>query len=189
MSAKNNCLWDVLTYGSAELRRKAVPVKAVTDEIREIVSCMLDTMYANHGLGLAAEQVGRNEAICVIDVPPDADTDVPAEILELNAKIKRPLILINPAISDKKGTQSGQEGCLSFPDIFVRVKRAMTVSVDYTDLDGNKCSLRAGGLLARAVQHELDHLNGILLVDRMTPVQKVAQAGRLKRIKSKTEKK
>lgn len=94
-----------------------------------------------------------------------------------------PLVLINPKIVESEGEQVGQEGCLSFPGIYINVKRFEKVSVQFLDLEGNLQMQEATGLLSRAVQHELDHLEGVLLVDRMSPVQKVANAGKLKRLK------
>jgi peptide deformylase len=129
-------------------------------------------MYAENGVGLAAEQIGRTEAICVIDVPADQACGV-----------KMPLVLINPVIVASEGEQVGQEGCLSFPDVYINVRRAERVEATYLDSEGNKQTVEATGLLSRAIQHELDHLNGVLLVDHMSPVQKVANAGKLKRLK------
>jgi peptide deformylase len=94
-----------------------------------------------------------------------------------------PVVMINPRIVEEEGQQSGQEGCLSFPEIFVGVKRAAKVTAAFMNLEGREEKVLAQGLFARAIQHELDHLNGVLLVDRMSPVQKVANAGKLKRLK------
>jgi peptide deformylase len=98
-----------------------------------------------------------------------------------------PLVLINPRIVASSGTQVGQEGCLSFPDIYVQIKRAAEVTVAFTDLEGRERELHGMGLLARAIQHELDHLNAVLLVDRMSAVQKVSVAGKLKRLKKESQ--
>jgi peptide deformylase len=136
-------------------------------------------MYASHGVGLAAEQIGRTESICVIDIPEDAEKE---EYREQNAPIEMPLILINPQIIASEGEQRDEEGCLSFPQIGVQVTRASQVTVSFTNLRGMRQTISAGGLLARAVQHELDHLNGILLVDQMNAVQKLAVSGKLKRL-------
>lgn len=174
--------YQVRIYGDDALRRKAAPVDRVTDEIRQLAKDMLATMYASDGLGLAAEQVGRSEAICVIDVPPGHDVDETTR-QPRNPDVRMPLVLINPRITDGSGEQLGQEGCLSFPEIFVQIKRSEEVEVTFTDLDGQSRTVRARGLLSRAIQHELDHLAGVLLVDRMTQVQKIGIAGRLKRLK------
>ena len=171
--------YKVLTYGRDELRTVADPVPEVTDEIRRMAKDMLEAMYAANGLGLAAEQVGRREAICVIDVP--------METLEPEDRsMPMPLIMVNPETVESEGLQIEQEGCLSFPEIFVKIKRAAGVEVAYTDLSNRRQQIRASGLLARAIQHELDHLQGILLVDRMSAMQKVAVSGKLKRLKKQS---
>lgn len=162
----------IVKYGSDLLRAKATPAAVVDDAIRTLVGDMLASMYAESGVGLAAEQIGRTEAVCVIDVP-----------AEQACGVKMPLVLINPRIVESEGEQVGQEGCLSFPDIYINVRRAQRVKATYLDPDGHAQSVEATGLLSRAIQHELDHLNGVLLVDHMSPVQKVANAGKLKRLK------
>ncbi len=165
-------MYTVTKYGNPALRRKARPVTGVDDGIRNMVKAMFATMYAENGLGLAAEQVGREEAVCVIDVP-----------AEQSGGIKMPLVLINPEIVATDGEQDGQEGCLSFPGIYINVKRAEMATVRFTNLEGAEETVETHGLVARAVQHELDHLNGVLLVDHMSAVQKVANAGKLKRLR------
>ena len=170
----------VLTYGEEALRRKAEPVIEITPAIRQMVAEMLETMQAERGVGLAAEQIGRTEAICVIDVPTEAELP---ECVEANAAVAMPLVMINPEITAQEGKQRAEEGCLSFPEISVPITRARQVSAAYTDLEGQRHTITVQGLLARAVQHELDHLNAVLLVDRMTPVQRIAIAGRLKRLR------
>jgi peptide deformylase len=168
--------FEILTYGRDELRTVADPVGEVTDAVRAVAREMLEAMYAANGLGLAAEQVGRSEALCVIDVP--------AEMQRAESEpVPMPLVLADPEITASRGEQCGQEGCLSFPEIYVDVMRAAEVEVSYTDLANRRRTLRATGLLARAIQHELDHLHGVLLVDRMSAVQKVAVSGKLKRLK------
>jgi peptide deformylase len=172
---------DILTFGADVLRKKSEPVKAVTDGLRRLVKDMLDTMYANQGAGLAAEQIGRTESVCVIDVS-DARQGGGSEAVE-NADVPMPLVMLNPEIVAADGEQIGQEGCLSFPEVFVKIKRAQTVTARYMDLDGATREVHTTGLLARAIQHELDHLAGVLLVDRMSHMQKLAVSGRLKRLK------
>lgn len=174
-------IYDVLIYGDPRLRDRCVPVEQVDDAIRALVRDMLETMYANRGLGLAAQQVGRTEAICVIDIPQEA-WEPGGEPVE----VPMPLVLINPEITTHVGKVADKEGCLSFPDVFVCVKRAEEIVVAYRDLQDQPQELRVRGLLARAVQHELDHLAGVLLVDRMGVVQKAANAGKLKRLKQLT---
>ena len=98
-----------------------------------------------------------------------------------------PLVMINPQITESDGEQQSQEGCLSFPGLYVKVKRASQVTAEYTDLDDKKQVVSPDGLLSRAIQHEMDHLNGKLLVDHMSTVQKVANAGKLKRLKKEAK--
>ncbi len=176
--------YEIKTYGDEVLRNKAVPVKEVTDEIRELASDMLQTMYLAEGVGLAAEQIGRTEAICVIDVPPDC---IEPKYREQN--IEMPLVLINPVVSEPEGKNKGKEGCLSFPGLYAEVVRAESVSVEYTDINNQKKKIRVSGFVARAVQHEVDHLNGILFPDRLSPSQKVLTASKVKKIKSETMRK
>lgn len=173
--------YSVLTYGNPLLRKRSRTVERVDAAIKALAADMLETMYASNGLGLAAEQIGRDEAICVIDVP--ARMDVDADGKRQNPDVDMPMVLINPAVKEEQGSQSGQEGCLSFPDIFVTIRRPMEVTVAYIGRDGKQRESRVRGLMARAVLHEVDHLNGVLLVDRMSGVQKIANAGRLRRIK------
>ncbi len=162
----------IVKYGDKALRQKAIAVESVDENIRQLVGNMLSAMYAAEGVGLAAEQVGRSEAVCVIDVPREEAGTTPM-----------PLVMINPRIIESEGEQTGLEGCLSFPDIHIKVKRAGKVKAIYMGLEGGSQTVVCEGLLARAVQHELDHLEGVLLVDHMSPVQKVANAGKLKRLK------
>jgi peptide deformylase len=164
--------YDIVTFGNRALREKAQPVEDVNDDIRQLAADMIESMRTKDGIGLAAEQIGRNEHICVIDVPE-----------KYTCGNDMPLVLINLKIEEGTGELYEQEGCLSFPDIYVKVKRMKEVKASYTDLDGKRQTVQAEGLLSRAIQHELDHLNGVLLVDHMTPVQKVANAGKLKRLR------
>jgi peptide deformylase len=173
--------YDILTYGRQELRAKSVPVDTIDESVKELAADMLRTMKENNGLGLAAAQVGRPEAMCVIDVSP-VECEPTDEEEEGGVRIPMPLIMINPEIVESEGKMVGTEGCLSFPEIFASVERAAEVTVDFIDLDSTKQTVHADGLLARAIQHEVDHLSGVLLVDRMSFVQKTAMAGRLKRM-------
>ncbi len=172
-------IYPVVTYGKECLRKTAVPVVDIDDDIRALAADMLETMYAANGVGLAAEQVGRTESICVIDIPPDAEKE---ECRAATAAAGMPLVLINPQIIVAEGEQRDEEGCLSFPQIGVQVVRAHRVTAVFTTLDGTRRTITVCGLLARAIQHEMDHLSGVLLVDRMNAVQKLAVAGKLKRL-------
>ena len=179
LKARSRVILPVVTFGHEILRQKAVPVAGITDAVRQLVKDMLESMYAAKGVGLAAEQVGRTESVCVIDVPRDAEKEA---CRDENAAITMPLVLINPEITATEGKQRNEEGCLSFPEIGAPISRADKVTVAYTDLKGVRLTASARGLLSRAIQHEVDHLNGILLVDRMSPMQKMSVAGQLRRL-------
>ena len=169
---------DIVKYGDPVLRKKAEPVKEVTPELRALAHQMLAAMYEADGVGLAAEQIGRTEALCVIDVPPDAQ----GRDATLNAGVRMPMVMFNPVVSAPEGTQRGNEGCLSFPDVSAAVTRARSVTVDWTGEDGKHYSARVHGLLARAVQHETDHLAGVCFVDRLSSTQKLLLKGKLARL-------
>ncbi len=174
--------YEIVCYGNDVLRSEAKPVTEVNASIADLAKNMLETMYAASGLGLAAEQVGHNEAICVVDVTPDRKSRGPDEE-DPDADIAMPLVMINPEIVSESGEQRSQEGCLSFPDIYAMISRPAAAECAYTDLRGDRVTIKVHGLLARAVLHEVDHLKGVLLVDRMTAVQRVAVAGKLRRMK------
>ena len=176
-------LLDIVKYGSAVLRETSVPVPAVTPELVRLAEDMLQTMYHAKGVGLAAQQVGRNESVCVIDVPGDCEEN--DEVKAFNARVKMPLVMFNPVIISKDGTQEGKEGCLSFPNMGGRVVRAEQVTCQYTDVSGRMQIITAKGFLARAVQHETDHLNGVLYVDLMGAEDKLALADKLKKLAKK----
>ena len=177
---------SICTYGNPALRKKAAEITEITGGIHELVKDMFETMNAEQGVGLAAEQVGRSEALCIIDVPEDSDSNEDGQ--RENPDIGMPLTLINPKITGHTDmVQVGQEGCLSFPEIYANVERWYEIDAEYTDLEGHRQTIHAKGLLARAIQHELDHLDGILLVDRMSHVKKVALNGKLKRLIKKTK--
>jgi peptide deformylase len=171
----------IATYGDDCLRKKAAHVAAITPQIKDLAADMLETMYHAEGVGLAAPQVGRDAALCVMDVP--AQSEKP-ECREANAEIEMPLVMVNPEVLSTSGSQRNNEGCLSFPEINVMVTRPDTVTVAFTNLDGERRTLSARGLLARAIQHEVDHLNATLLVDRMSALQKVSVSGKLKRLQA-----
>ena len=178
--------YEVLTYGRKELKRKATPVETFDEDLSALARDMLRTMYAAVGVGLAANQIGRPENLCVIDVPPDQDTDTETR-QRMNPDVVMPLIMANPRIESMSGERVCREGCLSFPDVNVMIRRANEIVCSYRGLDGKPRTVRAVDLLARAIQHEADHLNGILLVDRMSTVQRLSLAGRLRRLKTEAE--
>ena len=180
--------YDVVKYGDPVLRRKADPVTVFDAALRHLAMDMVRTMHAAAGVGLAAEQVGRTCAMCVIDVP--AASDVAMEDgPRLNPLVPMPLVLVNPRITARAGEMEGEEGCLSFPDIHGPVKRAYEVTVEFQDLDGIARSLTVRGLVSRAVQHELDHLRGVLLIDHFSAPRKLTLGLALKRLKKETQEK
>ena len=175
----------IKTYGDPVLRERARPVDEITPEICDLAEEMLRVMHQQNGVGLAAEQVGRREAVVVIDIPPVADCD--KEKNPLNPDAVMPLVLINPEITESsKKKESCEEGCLSFPGLWAEVSRPAEVTVHYTGIDGRQQDMRCRGLLARAVQHELDHLNGTLFIDRISYARKIALKGRLKKLQEET---
>jgi peptide deformylase len=160
----------VVKYGHPALRKKGAKVTAITPEIKKLIADMFETMYESHGIGLAAQQVGEAVQVTVIDVR-EASAERPST-LELDGKTAdpnafMPLVLINPEITPVGKPVPGPEGCLSFPEIFSDITRPESVDIVAMNEKGEKIRFRAGGLLSRAAQHETDHLNGILFIDRM----------------------
>ncbi len=147
--------------GSPILRQESVPVAAVTDDIRRLIDDMFDTMYAARGIGLAAPQVGRRERVTVVDAERDRANP-------------RPLVLVNPEIVARDGSVRGEEGCLSIPEIYGDVDRAATVVVRALDRDGRPFEIDATELLARCLQHEVDHLHGRLFIDYLSILKRRA---------------
>ena len=169
----------VCKYGEKVLREKAQPVAVVGDELRRLAEDMLETMHASKGVGLAAEQVGRLESVCVIDIPEGCDEP---EDEAFNAPIGMPLRLFNPEIVAMEGSQRDKEGCLSFPNVGGSLTRAAQVTCQYLDENNLPQMITARGYLARAIQHEIDHLNGILYIDHMSAVERLACAPKLKKL-------
>lgn len=160
---------EVTKYGNPILRQKGAKLEKVTPEIKQLIADMFETMYATKGIGLAAQQVGKALQLTVLDLR--GVTDRPST-LELDGKAAdvdkfMPLVLINPEIKPLNEPVLGPEGCLSFPELYGDVLRPESVEVKALNEKGNLIEFRCGGLLARAVQHETDHLNGILFIDRM----------------------
>ncbi|MGE4490708.1 MAG: peptide deformylase [Kiritimatiellales bacterium] len=176
----------VCIYGNPVLRKKSEPVNEVTDEIRALIGRMLDIMYDAEGIGLAAEQVGRAESLFVIDIPADADRN--EQGLPNNPGVRMPEAFINPEIiGASEETTIAEEGCLSFPKLYVPVERPAEIVVRYLDRDGKPQMINAKGLLARAIQHENDHLNGVLLVDHMTQAMKLKHGLLLRKLKKQNK--
>jgi peptide deformylase len=156
----------ILEFPDPRLRKKAVPVDAVDDELRALIDDMFETMYAAPGIGLAATQVDVHRRLLVADVSSDK---------------RAPHVFINPVIVEKDGVTVTEEGCLSVPGYYEEVKRAEHIRVRYLDRDGRECEDELEGLLAVCVQHEIDHLDGKLFVDYLSEAKR-------SRIRKKLEK-
>lgn len=150
-------LLEVLHYPDNRLRETSREVAVVNEDIRQLAEDMAETMYASLGVGLAAPQVNRHVRLITLDVSESRD--------DLH-------ILINPEITEASGEQEGEEGCLSLPGVFEPVTRAATVQVRYLDRNGEQCEAELSGYAARAVQHELDHLDGKLFVDYLSRLKR-----------------
>ncbi len=157
---------EVLHFPDERLRNKALPVEHINSDIKEIATNMLETMYVESGIGLAATQVNIQKRIVVID---------------LSEERNEPLILVNPEISKLEGKETTREGCLSVPDYFDIVERAENIEFNYKTLDNQLVEAKADGLLAVCIQHEIDHLNGKLFIDYLSPLKR-------QRLKKKIEK-
>jgi peptide deformylase len=152
-------LLPIVKYPDPRLKQRALPVDVVDDEVRRLVDDMAETMYAAPGVGLAANQVGVLRRVFVIDI---SSEDEPSELR----------VFINPELLETTGTQVWEEGCLSFPGVTEEIRRAELVRVRALDRDGKPFELEAHGLLAVAIQHETDHLNGVVMLDKLSAVKK-----------------
>ncbi len=161
-------LLQILHYPNPMLKRVCDPVKEVDDELRVFLADMAATMVASGGVGLAAPQVGRPFRFFVVDI-----------WWKTTQQYDKTLIFINPKITAFDGSQRGQEGCLSLPGIYEHVTRAKKIRVAAQDINGQPFELDAEGFLAVVIQHELDHLNGILTLDRISPLARKMAAKKL----------
>ena len=159
----------VVRYGDPVLRKKGAKIESITPEIQQLVADMFETMKHAHGIGLAAQQVGRALQLTTIDLRGVKDRPSRLWLAGQEADVESfmPLVLINPVVRPVGTRASGPEGCLSFPEIFGDIERPAEAEVTAQNERGESFSFKAGGLLARAIQHEVDHLNGILFIDRM----------------------
>jgi peptide deformylase len=178
----------ILQYGDPMLRAKGKGIDQIDDRIRELVANMLETMEAANGVGLAAQQVGEALQLTVLDISrvEDRPSTMTLNGQDVDPPTAMPLVLINPEIELADETEVGTEGCLSFPEITGEIERAKSVVARAQTLEGDKIEIEATGLLARALQHEADHLNGILFIDRMTSAAKASLSSRLKRLQKET---
>ena len=180
---------SILQYGDPVLRAKGDRIETIDDRIRELAANMIETMHAAHGVGLAAQQIGEALQLTVLDisaVEDDRPSTLKLDGQDVDPKTAMPLVLINPEIELGGETEPGVEGCLSFPEITGDIERAQSVTVRAQTLEGGAIQVEAGGFLARAIQHEGDHLNGILFIDRMRSAAKAALSSRLRRLQKET---
>jgi peptide deformylase len=152
-------------YGDPVLRRRAAEINEITPELHKTVADMVETMYEEAGIGLAAPQVGISVRLMVVG----------------HDERREPRALINPAIVDRGGEVTAEEGCLSIPGVFAQITRSEWVDVEAKDVDGRPVKIHGRGLLARVLQHEMDHLDGVLFIDRLDPVTRDRIKRRIKK--------
>lgn len=166
----------IVLFGDPVLRRVGDRVATVTDEIRQLADDMIETMRDARGVGLAAPQVGESLQLAVVDVSHDEDC---VSYCVVNGEERAladisPLIFINPEVDGSRETETDTEGCLSFPDLRAEITRPAEIRARLHTLDGDILEIETDGLLARAIQHEVDHLNGRLFIDRMSRAKKMS---------------
>ena len=181
MLFKKNKSFQVRVVGDPVLKENAAKIEEITPEIRDLANDMLQTVKIFDGIGLAAPQVGVSKRMVILDVPmPDKNTPLtsPGEMMLLP---RMPMVLINPEIIARSPeTIKGDEGCLSVPDIYAPVVRNATVTLKTSTLEGENIEVECGGLLGRCIQHELDHLDGYLFLDRLDAEDEKAVRGEVK---------
>ncbi len=176
--------FEVCTYGAEVLSKSSRKIEQITPEVIELAEYMLHTMNIFNGIGIAAPQVGVNLRLVVIDISPDA-MEVPPTPGELELFPLMPLVQVNPEITAVSSECSErEEGCLSVPEIYAPVTRPVKATLKSTLLNGRTVEVECGGLLGRCIQHELDHLDGKVFVDRLTPANRKAIEQKLKRLQS-----
>jgi peptide deformylase len=180
---------EIVKYGDPVLRQKGKPAGEITDQVRALAEDMIETMRAANGVGLAAQQVGIPMQLTVVEV--EVTDDRPSSMCidgkEVALADYMPMVLLDPVLELGREKEEGTEGCLSFPEITAEIERSLWVKAKGRFLDGRTVEFEATGLLARALQHETDHLNGILFIDRMKSATKIALKGKLKRLQRETQ--
>jgi peptide deformylase len=178
----------ILQYGDPILRAKGKRIEKIDERIRQLTQDMIETMHAANGVGLAAQQVGEALQLTVIDVSQVEDRPSTMKLngTDVDPRTAMPLVLINPEIKLVGETELAMEACLSFPEITGEIERAKSVTISAQTLEDGQIEIEATGLLGRAIQHEVDHLNGILFIDRMNSAAKAALSSRLKRMQKET---
>ncbi|QSR89092.1 peptide deformylase [Methylacidiphilum caldifontis] len=175
---------NIVLYDHPILRKKGKPIDSFNDQLKRLVSDMLETMAFHKGVGLAAQQIGQALQLAVIDV---SESKIPSSLLIEGKPVPieehMPLFLINPTLSCTRSKELSNEGCLSFPGLRIDVPRSKRVKLKTFDLEGKPLALEAGGFLAIAIQHEFDHLQGKLFIDYLSPEKKKAIKEELEKIK------
>ncbi len=154
--------------GDPVLRQRAEEVQVFDEELRQLVDDMFETMYAAEGIGLAAPQVGISKRLFVVDTREPGD---------------EPCAVINPVIAERSGSERGEEGCLSLPGLVGVVERSTLVTIEAVDVEGNPLRIDATDLLARVMQHEIDHIDGVLFIDRLSPLKRKMLISKWKKLK------
>ena len=175
---------EITQYGNPVLRKKCSKIEEVDESIRKLAEDMIETMVDAQGVGLAAPQIGEDIRMAVVDVSHDPECISFLRVNGADAKMDdvMPLVFINPELELDGPRETETEGCLSIHDIQAKVRRPSMVKATLPQLDGSVIELESDGLLARALQHEVDHLNGILFVDRISPASKLSVKRKLKRL-------
>lgn len=175
---------EITQYGNPVLRKKCSKIDKVNESIHKLAEDMIETMVDAHGVGLAAPQIGEDIRMAVVDVSHDPECISFLKVNGADAKMEdvMPLVFINPELELDGPRETDTEGCLSIHDIQAKVRRPSIVKATLPQLDGSIMELESDGLLARALQHEVDHLNGILFVDRISPASKLSVKRKLKRL-------
>lgn len=169
-------------FGNSVLREPALPVETFDAELSSLARDMVATMHAESGIGLAGPQIGQKLRIFVMEIPADMDEDEDGN--PANPGLSYPLIAVNPEISDPSPEQDEmEEGCLSIPDVRGKVTRPVSVTLKFQDVQGNPQEIRLHHLAARCAQHETDHLNGVLFIDHLSSVKRLAIKGKLRKLK------
>lgn len=174
---------EILRFPDPRLRKKSVAVKKVTPELVKLAEDMLETMYASKGIGLAAPQVNHQVRLLVTDTRPRENGRYkPEDLTELEKAVPQPFVIFNPEITHKEGKTTYDEGCLSVPTYFETVQRAQVIEVKGLNLKGEAVQFEVDGLLAICLQHEIDHLDGKLFIDRLSPIKSNRIKSRIKKL-------
>lgn len=175
---------EIVQYGHPVLRERCKPVVQVDDALRQLAADMLETMYDANGVGLAAPQIGQPIRLAVVDVSHDPECISFLKVDGRDAPLASimPLVFINPELEFTGPKERDTEGCLSIQDVRAEVNRPGALKAKLPQLDGSTLEIETDGLLARAIQHETDHLNGVLFIDRVSPAAKIALKRKLRRL-------